>query len=98
MSYEPFITHVEGDGKTKIFMFTLSTCIWCRKTKQLMKDLGVNYSYVDVDLVEGEKEQEEVMVEMHRFNPATSFPTIVINDGEDVILGYEEDNIKKLVG
>ncbi|MCX7039766.1 MAG: glutaredoxin family protein, partial [Spirochaetes bacterium] len=32
-------------------MYTLSTCMWCRMAKNLLRDLGVGYEYVDVDLL-----------------------------------------------
>lgn len=97
MSYTEFVTHVKGDDRGKVFMFTLSTCIWCRKTKELLAVLGVSYDYVDVDLVVGDI-GEEVMADMHKYNPQTSFPTFVFNNGEQVILGYEVEKIKEFVG
>ncbi len=96
MSYQESIKHVSGEDKGKIFMFTLSTCIWCRKTKAILDALGAAYDFVDVDLVEGDA-GEEVMNDMHKYNPNTSFPTFVFNDGEKVILGFEEDNIRNCV-
>jgi glutaredoxin-like protein NrdH len=96
-AYERFVTKVDGRDKGKIFIFALSTCIWCRKTKELLKTLEVKYRYIDVDLVEGEEAQKDIMSEMQRFNPATSFPTIVFNDGEKVILGFEEEQIKECI-
>ena len=94
MEYETYVTHVDGEDKGNVFMFTLSTCIWCRKTKALLNELGVNYSFVDVDLV-GEEAAQAVMDDMHKYNPQTSFPTFVYNDGEEVILGFEEDKIRE---
>ncbi len=94
MSYEENLVKVVGDERVKLLLFTLSTCIWCRKTKALLDALGVAYSYVDVDLVEGDA-ADAVTKEMRKYNPATSFPTIVVNDGAQVILGFEEDKIKE---
>ena len=42
--------HVEGENKGKILLYALSTCGWCRKTRQLLDDLGVAYDYIYVDL------------------------------------------------
>ncbi len=96
MSFTNNVIKVDGENRGKLLLFTLSTCIWCRKTKALLDSLGVEYSYVDVDKTTGEP-AEEVMAEMHKYNPQTSFPTIVINDGEKVILGFEEDQIRECV-
>ncbi len=93
MSYDSFIVKVPGDNKGEIFMFTLSTCIWCQKTKELLKKLGVRYSYVDVDLVDGSA-KEEVTADFAAKNPNSSFPTIVFG-GEHVVLGFQEAEIRE---
>ncbi|MCX7959462.1 MAG: glutaredoxin family protein [Deltaproteobacteria bacterium] len=77
----------------KVFLFALSTCIWCRKTKALLNELGVKYDFVDVDLLEGE-EKEKVRNRMKKFNPQMSFPTIVIDD-DVCIAGFDEKKIRE---
>ncbi len=95
MTYNTFIQSVPGSGDKDIMLFTLSTCIWCRKTKALLKDLGFAYKYVDIDMLEDE-DKDEAMKEMSRHNPKTSFPTIVVDNGAEVILGFNEEQIKGL--
>jgi len=95
MSYKSSIKIVPGQKVKKVMLFTLSTCIWCKKTKALFDDLGLEYNYVDVDLLVGD-DQDEAYQEMWKHNSSTSFPTIVINDGEAIIIGYEEDKIRNL--
>jgi glutaredoxin len=95
MSYKERIVEVPGKDKGKIFLFTLSTCIWCKKTKALFKELGVNYSYVDVDLVL-DNSKSDMMDDFHKYADEVSFPTIVINDGKEVISGFDEDRIREL--
>ena len=90
------VEHVEGENKGKILLYALSTCGWCKKTKEFLSSLGVEYSYIFVDLVE-EKEQDAVMDEVKKRNPRCSFPTLVIND-EECVIGYKEDEIKKALG
>lgn len=94
MSYKSQIKTVEGSSKKNVMLFTLSTCIWCRKTKELLKELGVGYKYVDVDLL-NEVDQSEASKEMGKYK-SSSFPTIIFNDGEKVIEGYEENEIKEM--
>lgn len=87
------IEHVGGKNAGKLMLYALSTCIWCRKTKQLLTDLGVEYDYVFVDLLQGqEKEQTIAMVE--KWNPDCSFPTLVVNDSK-CIVGFKEKEIKE---
>jgi len=41
---------VEGKNKkNKVFLYTLSTCGWCKMTKQYLKDNDTAYEYLDVD-------------------------------------------------
>ena len=45
------LQHVPGKNMGDLKLFALSTCPWCRKTKQLLDELGVEYNFVDVDLL-----------------------------------------------
>jgi len=84
--------HVDGRQNGNIVIYTLSTCMWCRMTKTLLKDIGVAYSYVDVDTLAGE-EKEQAKAEIKRWNPSGSYPTIVINDRE-CLSGFDETEIR----
>jgi glutaredoxin-like protein NrdH len=86
-------THVDGKDAGKVMLYTLSTCVWCKRTKALLKDLGVAYDYIDVDLLSGD-EEEEVVKEIKKHNPDCNFPTMVIN-GKKCIVGYKEDEIRE---
>jgi glutaredoxin len=88
-------THVEGRQSANLLLYTLSTCGWCRKTKDLLKELGVAYDYIDVDQL-GKDEYEEAVAEITKWNPMCSFPTIVVN-GKDCIVGFKEQEIREVV-
>ena len=87
------IEHVAGRNAGKVMLYALSTCGWCRKTKQLLSDMGVAYDFVDVDLLQG-SEREETIETVKKWNPACSFPTLVINENK-CIVGFDESNIRK---
>ena len=95
MAYQSQIKKVPGKKTKEIMLFALSTCLWCRKTKSLLKSLGLAYDYVDVDLLSG-KDQAEAYDIMWQHHHSASFPTIIINNGEDVIIGFEEEKIEKI--
>jgi glutaredoxin-like protein NrdH len=84
--------HIEGKNMGDIKLFALSTCIWCGKTKKLLGELGIEYDFIDVDLLEND-EQQEALKEIRKFNPAGGFPTMVI-DKRDCIVGFDEKKIK----
>lgn len=88
--------HVKGKNKGKIRLYALSTCVWCKKTKELLNKLGVEYSYIFVDLLDG-PEKDDTMEDVKKWNPRCSFPTLVIND-KDCIVGFKEDEIKEALG
>jgi glutaredoxin len=85
--------HVKGKKKGEVLLYALSTCGWCAKTKELLSELGVDYSYLYVDLLPKE-EMEKAFDEVKRFNPACSFPTVVIN-GKRCIVGFREEQLRE---
>jgi glutaredoxin len=86
---------VEGSDRGAVRLFTLSTCVWCKKTKALLKEMDVGYEYVDVDLLEGD-ERTKVMEELKAVNPRCSFPSLVVNG--QCLVGYDELRIKEVFG
>lgn len=46
------------NNKRRVLMYAISTCAWCKMTKQFLKDNGVEYEYVDVDLADQEVRKE----------------------------------------
>jgi glutaredoxin len=99
MSYKPHIQTIIGKPTKDIMVFSLSndTCIWCDKTKNLLKQMGLQYSFVDVDLLD-KPDQDEAYSEMWKYIPnSTTFPTVVINNGEFVISGFSEQELKDLL-
>jgi glutaredoxin-like protein NrdH len=76
-------------------MYTLSTCGHCKAAKKFLKDHGVASQCTDVDLLTGD-ERKAMIEEVKKFNPACSFPTILI--GERVIIGFNEEAIRKALG
>ncbi|MBN1613293.1 MAG: glutaredoxin family protein [Deltaproteobacteria bacterium] len=87
------IVRIEGRDKGKIMLYALSTCGWCRKTKILLNEMGLAYSYVDVDLLQG-AERTDTLKEVQRWNPDGSFPTMVIDDSHCVV-GFKEEMIRE---
>jgi glutaredoxin len=89
--------HIEGPANNhEVRLFALSTCGWCRKTRELLVELNLDHYYVYVDQLEGE-EREEAVEEVKKWNSGTSFPTLVI-DNETSIVGYEADRIRRELG
>jgi glutaredoxin len=90
------VKHVPGEDRGDIILYAISTCGWCRKTKELLKSLGVEYRYIDIDLLQGE-EKDRVMEELKKHNPMCTAPTVVVNNKE-CIIGFDEEKIRKVLG
>ncbi len=67
----------------------------CRAAKRFLKANGIEYDYVDVDKLSGEK-KKEVSSEVMRISGGLRFPTIVI--GDKVIVGFYEDKLREALG
>jgi glutaredoxin-like protein NrdH len=77
----------------KVAFYGLSTCVWCKRTRAFLEEQGVQFDFVYVDLLKGQ-EREEVLKEVRRFNPSTSFPTIVI-DGVRSVVGFRTEALRE---
>ena len=75
--------------------YTLSTCSHCKRAKDLLRQLGVQFEYTDVDLLSG-TEKDAVIAEVRKINPMVNFPTIII--GDKVIVGANEFAIRDALG
>ncbi len=58
----------------------------------MLDELGVEYNYIDVDLLEGEA-REKATEQLKQLNPRCSFPTMAINDR--CIVGFHEEEIQE---
>lgn len=85
-------TKVEGsNNKNKVFLYTLSTCGWCKKTKTLLKDKNVAYEYIDLDKCSKDDQKKAIDILKEKKIPV-AFPVIVINE-DKVIQGFKKDDI-----
>ena len=84
---------VKGESKGHVVLYGLSTCIWCKKTKDLLDKIGCEYEFIYVDQLDG-VDKENVLKQIKKWNPRCSFPTVVIND-KKCIIGFKEDEIKE---
>ena len=90
------VTHVEGENAGKVMLYALSTCVWCKKTRALLEDLGIEFDYVYVDLL-SEDEEESAINEIKKHNPDGAMPTLVMDD-DKCIIGFKEDDIREALG
>jgi glutaredoxin-like protein NrdH len=88
---------VEGsNSKNKIILYTLSTCGWCKKTKELLNENNIQYEYIDLDKCTKEDQKLAVDQLKERKLPV-AFPIMIVND-EQVIQGFKKDRIIEALG
>ncbi|MGB9676770.1 MAG: glutaredoxin family protein [Candidatus Bathyarchaeales archaeon] len=91
------VVKVEGkNNRHKVFVYALSTCAWCKLTKQLLKENGIAYEYVDVDLCSKE-DKEKIRHDILARGGSLSYPVIIIDD-KILINGFRKDKIKEALG
>jgi glutaredoxin-like protein NrdH len=81
------------NNKHKVLIYAISTCAWCKMTKQFLKDNNVEYDYVDVDLADDE-DHEKIREDIEKRGGSSSYPTIIV-DGKNLITGFRKDLIKE---
>ena len=86
------VEHVSGRDAGQVMLYALSTCVWCKRTKQLLEELGVAYEYEYVDFLEGD-ERAKAIATVEKWNPRCSFPTLIIKN--KCIIGFKEDEIRE---
>ena len=88
------ISKVTGkNNKHKVLLYALSTCVWCKMTKQYLKDNSVAFEYVDVDLC-SEEDKQKIRKEIQDKGGALSYPTTIVDD-KKVVMGFRKDLLKE---
>jgi len=81
-------------SKKDVLLYALSTCIHCRNTKKFLEEKNIPYDCVEVDTLTGE-ERKKAIEEVKKHNADCSFPTMVIDGGKCVIVGFNKERIQE---
>lgn len=80
----------------KVTLYALSTCVWCKLTKQFLNENGIEYEFIDVDMLEDE-EKTKAHETITSKGGMLSYPTIIVDD-RVVITGFRKDKLKEVLG
>lgn len=77
---------------TKVLIYSLSTCGHCKDTLAFVRKKGVDFLFIDIDLLE-KTDRKRVLEEVRRVNPECSFPTTIA--GDRIVVGYNEKELEE---
>ena len=77
----------------KVTVYALSTCVWCKLTKQFLNENDVEYEYIDVDLC-NEEDKQKIHEIIQSKGSILSYPTTIVDD-KVVITGFRKDKLKE---
>ena len=79
--------------KHRVLLYAISTCGWCKRLKRLLKENGVDYEYIDVDLCTSD-DRQKIREDILNRGGRLSYPTLIIDD-RTLITGFQEDEVRK---
>ena len=88
------VSKVQGTNtKHKVFVYALSTCVWCKMTKQFLQDNGIAFEYIDVDLAD-EEDKAKIRADIQKKGGTLSYPTTIIDD-KPLLLGFVKISLRR---
>jgi len=87
------------DGKNdshEVSIFTLSTCMWCKKCKAYLKDRDIKYKYIDLDSLLPSQKSEILEYLRENYKPdRIAYPFLVCDD--KFVVGYDPNKYEELM-
>ncbi len=77
----------------KVTLYALSTCVWCKLTKEYLNENNVEYEYIYVDLSD-EDDKQKIHEIIQSKGGSLSYPTTIVDD-KVVITGFRKDKLKE---
>ncbi|MHA1804321.1 MAG: glutaredoxin family protein [Promethearchaeota archaeon] len=95
--FNKFAINVEGEhDKREITIFTLSTCMWCKKCKRWLNERNIKYRYVDVDKIDHSDKRQIINYLGEKFQSRISYPFMICDDKE-LVVGYDPSRYEELM-
>ncbi|MHA2282267.1 MAG: glutaredoxin family protein [Promethearchaeota archaeon] len=94
---ENLAKEVEGEkgSDQNIIIFTLSTCMWCKKCKRFLDDRKLKYRYIDVDKIERQDKSKIIDYLRSKYNARISYPFLICKKGH--VGGYNPNQYEELL-
>jgi len=88
---------VDGTNMTdqNVTIFTLSTCMWCKKCKRFLDDKNVKYKYIDLDKIPYSDKAQILDYLKEKYQERVSYPFLVCDAGH--VIGYDPNKYMELM-
>jgi glutaredoxin-like protein NrdH len=83
------------NNRHRVLMYAISTCGWCKRAKNFLRDNNIEYEYVDIDLCSHE-DRERIREDIISRGGRLSYPTIIVDD-RILITSFQEDKIREVL-
>ena len=92
-----FAVEVEGENMSdqNVIIFTLSTCMWCKKCKRFLTDKNVKYKYIDLDKISHGDKSKILDYLKTTYETRVSYPFLVCDAGH--VVGYDPNKYMELM-
>jgi len=82
-------------AKHDVHLYTISTCIWCKRLKTKLNSNNIKYCYTDIDLLPFD-EKERLKNTLRETTPRLAFPMMFV-DGHFIANDDIDEQIENLV-
>ena len=88
---------VEGENGAEedIVIFTLSTCMWCKRCKYFLNEHKMKYRYIDVDKIDIQDKAKIINYVKEKYQKSISYPFLGCKSGH--VKGYNPEKYKELL-
>ena len=88
---------VEGENGAEedILIYTLSTCMWCKRCKNYLDEHNLKYRYIDVDKIDSKDKAKIIEYVKEKYQKSISYPFLECKSGH--VKGYNPEEYTKLL-
>ncbi|MHA2430566.1 MAG: glutaredoxin family protein [Promethearchaeota archaeon] len=84
------------NDKQDVSIFTLSTCMWCKKGKRYLNEREIEYKYIDVDKITPDQKSKILQYLRENYKPdRISYPFLICDD--KFVVGYDPNKYEELM-
>ena len=84
------------NDKQDVSIFTLSTCMWCKKCKRYLNEREIKYKYIDVDQITPDQKSKILQYLRENYKPdRISYPFLICDD--KFVVGQDPNKYEELM-